>query len=147
MMCACGLVSFRSKELRLEAVPSLSLLVLLDCRLYEYFVFFVIPLDVNKCCCTFCFQVDLEPQGRLHIRIELKWKSQGIYNLTPFLICKQVSQKLTCQQFYDAGVEKTWTVRLILINCPLLLRGITPGYRWCHTVKGNKCDKCSISKR
>ena len=107
MMCACGLVSFRSEELRLEAVPSLSLLVLLDCRLYEYFVFFVIPLDVNKCCCTFCFQVDLEPQGRLHIRIELKWKSQGIYNLTPFLICKQVSQKLTCQQFYDAGVEKT----------------------------------------
>lgn len=31
---------------------------------------------VNRCC-TFFFQVDLEPQGRLRIRIELKWKSQG----------------------------------------------------------------------
>jgi len=107
MMCACGLVSFRSKELILKAVPSLSLLVLLDGRVYECFVFIVIPLDVNKCCCTFCFQVDLEPQGRLHIRIELKWKSQGIYNLTPFLIYNEVSQKLNCRQFYDAGVEKT----------------------------------------
>lgn len=87
MMCASGLVTFRSKEPRLKAVLSLSLLVLLNCRVYEPFVFIVIPVDdVNKFCCTFCFQVDLEPQGKLHIRIELKWKSQGTYNLTAFLI-------------------------------------------------------------
>jgi hypothetical protein len=108
-MCANDLVSFRSEEPRLKAVLSLLLLVLLNCRVYEPFVFIVIPVDdVNKCFCAFCFQVDLEPQGRLHIRIELKWKSQGTYNLTFFkYVYKEVSRKLTCQQFYDAGVEKT----------------------------------------
>jgi hypothetical protein len=110
MMCASGLVSFRSKEPRLKAVLSLSLLVLLNCGVYEPFVFIVILVDdVNKCCCVFFFQVDLEPRGRLHIRIELKWKSQGTYNLTAFFffIYKQVFQKFTCQLFYDAGVQKT----------------------------------------
>lgn len=25
------------------------------------------------------FQVDLEPQGKLHLKIDLQWNSQGIY--------------------------------------------------------------------
>jgi hypothetical protein len=77
-MYANRLVSVRSKEPRHKAVLSLSLLVLLHCGVYEPIVFTIVSVgDVNNCCCTFCLQVDLEPQGRLHIRIELKWKSQG----------------------------------------------------------------------
>lgn len=146
MLCASGLVTFRSKKPRLKAVLSLALLMFLNCRVYKPFVFIVIPVDdVNKCCCTFYFQVDLEPQGRLHIRIELKWKSQGTYNLIAFLI--YINKCWLVSSFMMLVLRRLEPyVYLILINCPLLLRSITPGYRWYHTVKRNWCDKCSVSR-
>lgn len=46
--------------------------------------------------------MDLEPQGRLHVRIDLKWNSQGAYNIKFWHRCFKSSYKST--RFRFSGV-------------------------------------------